>query len=56
MITPLFWDQEVLPTRQFNQLKIAEVSTLSFNIVEKSPTVNEDINGEDDSKKTLASC
>jgi hypothetical protein len=56
MTTPLFWDQEVLPTRQFNQLNTAEVSTLSFNIVEKSPTVNEDINGEDDSKKTLASC
>jgi hypothetical protein len=56
MITPLFWDQDVLPTRQFNQLNIAEVSTLLFNIAEKSPTVNEDINGEDDSKKTLASC
>jgi len=44
MITPFFWDQEVLPTRQFNQLNIADVSPLSFNIVEKSSTVNEDIN------------
>jgi hypothetical protein len=56
MIAPLFWDQEVLPTRQFNQLNIADVSPLSFNIVEKSSTVNEDIYGEDDRKKTLASC
>jgi len=52
MTTPLFWDQEVLPTRQFNQLNIADVSPLSFNIVEKSPTVNEDIKGEDDRKKS----
>jgi hypothetical protein len=51
MITPLFWDQEVLPTRQFNQLNIADVNALSFNIVEKSSTVNEDINEAPRSKR-----
>jgi hypothetical protein len=54
MITPLFWDQEMLPTRQFIRLNVAQHNNMASNIVQKGSTVNEDISMAYESEKTLA--